>query len=351
MDETTGYKKYEVQVQFMSPGSRLAGQTYDENGNKIKDYNEPFSKKDIEDLKAQGIQRLYYVKERPKTETEPAKENEAEPLLNNEMPIEPVQQAANDQKTADDIISDLEKRPKALICSFEHKKEEFFIPRLIANGIALYKAQQIEEAERYLMYNQLSHLIIDIDVEGKKWLHLVADYRSKYPDMQIYILYSPSSRTLLELFEDKGFVDGHFDKGMDIKEMVKRVIESINASDPHSSTRIHIKTMINENDNVTVRVIFSEDQIIQGKVYYISPLEFSFVLSDVLKGVMYNFSKGDKLNRITLNIQNKVVVTQGEVTEAKTDSNSVTIRFTHRSESLLRGIGKILMEKLKKISY
>ncbi len=339
------YKRYEVQLKFMSPGSRLAGETFDEQGNKIKPANHPFTKEEIDNLRKQGCEKLYYVKD-------PIKPAENE----NDQVIEDIPQLRSGKRHADVELSlflcDIEKRARALMCNISNQMAEYFIPRIIANGIALYKATSPEDAQA--LYNQykISHLLIDLDFDTRNWLNFLETIKNNnHSESHLYVFYGHSSRDNMEALSQKGWVKGSYDKNRHFKEIAKHLVGDINESDTYYSQRSHLKVLLGEDDPIHVRIYLSEDQIIEGNGFTISPLEVVIDLSKTIEGEMYNFAVGDKLERVNLSILGKILVTKAEVIGIDGKTRRVTLKFTYRSESLMKGIGRLFMKKLKKISF
>lgn len=342
--EEAQYKKFEVLIKFMSPGSRLAGDTYDEKGNKIKSYNEPFTKKEIEDLKSKGVEKLYYVKERPKTDMVQTEQ----PTI--EVAESPKPSSSEKLQASTPFISDLERRPRVLICNFLSVFYDFFVPRMIGNGIAIFQANDISEAESHYKRYKISHLLIDIDTDGPVWFKFSSDLKAKEVGLHFYIFHSIASRGLFEHFNEKHLVSQTFDKAMDLKTLTKQTIDQINLDDPYLSKRSHLKILLGTDDNIVVNIYFG-NRVIAGEAHSLSPSELTFSLSEQLKGEIYNFSVGDKLDRIGLKIYGQIILTQGEVIKKDPEKQQITVKFTHRTESLLNSIGRFTIEKLKKISF
>jgi len=345
MSETKDYEKHEVLVKFMSPGSRLAGDTYDENGNKIKSYNEPFTKKEIDELKSKGIVKLYYVKERPKEAT---KEEKAD----NTATAQNITRIESEETTAEQtyFLCDVDKRARIMFCNFSTNLYDFFMPRIIANGIAIYKAGDHDSANFIFNQYKISHILLDTDIDPASWMLFIEKLRDIRNDFHLLIFQGLSGKESFDSFAQKNMDIHVYDKGMDNKELVKKVIDDINSSDPYLSQRSHLKILLTEEDQVKIDIYISKTQIITGIGYSISPLDFTFFLSKTtLEGEMYNFSVGDKLDRISITILGKITLTQGEVTKLERDSRRITIKFTHRPEPLLAGIGKMITDRLKKI--
>ncbi len=345
------YKRYEVQLKFMSPGSRLAGDTFNEQGNKVKSANEPFTKEDIASLQEQGCQKLYYVKDPIK----PAGENGQDDQVIEDIPS--LVQSTHRKKHSDADVSlflcDIEKRARALMCNISTQMAEYFIPRLIANGIALYKATSPEEAEVLYKKYKISHLLIDLDFDTRNWLNFLEKVNNNNNNNQshLYVFYGHSSRDNMEALSEKGWVKGSYDKNRSSKEVAKQLVADINESDSFYSQRSHLKVLLGEDDPVHARIYLSEEQIIKGEGFTLSPLEIVIDLSKTIEGEMYNFGIGDKLERVNLTILGKILVTQAEVIGMDGKTRRMTLKFTHRSESLMKGIGKLFMNKLKRISF
>ncbi|MDH4128600.1 MAG: hypothetical protein OEV44_07610 [Spirochaetota bacterium] len=340
MSDTKNYEKHEVLVKFMSPGSRLAGDTYDDKGNKIKSYNEPFTKKEIEELKSKGIEKLYYVKERPKEESKEEKID----ISSSEKDIK------QDDINKSMFLCDVEKRARLMACNFGTNLYDYFMPRIIANGLAIFKADNQDFAKTIFEKYQISHILLDSDIDPASWMMFVERLKDIRKDFQLLIFQGLSGKESFDNFAKRDLDIRVYDKGMDNKELIKKVIDDINSSDPYFSQRNHLKILLTEEDQIKADIYLSKEQVITGNGYSISPLELTFTLAKLtLEGEMYNFSVGDRLDRISLTILGKIILTQGEITKLERDTRRVTLKFTHRTESLLNGIGKMITDRLKKI--
>ncbi len=338
------YRKYEVKVKFMNPGTCLAGDTYDEKGHKIKSANEMFTKSDIDFLKSKGIEKLYYEKEQVRVE-KTIEENNQIKQISTSLP-----KKSNDHKHVPVFLSDIHRRPGLLVCNLSNEKYDFFMPRIIANGISLYRLDEEDQIEIVLKRYRITHLIVDIDFDGYKWLHLINKLNHENNSFHIIIIYGNPQSEIYSNFHAKTVITSSFDKNMPQKDLVKKTIEKINETDPYYSERSHLKVLINEIDNIKIDVYISQSLIIGGIGYVISPLELTFSLIKDVLGEMYNFSVGDHLDRIGITIFGKIILAQAEVTSLDRENKRITIRFTHRSESLLVGIGKIITGKLNDLA-
>ncbi|MDH5680750.1 MAG: hypothetical protein OEZ36_04120, partial [Spirochaetota bacterium] len=248
-----------------------------------------------------------------------------------------------------DFLSELDRRPRLLCANISPENFEFYMPRIIANGIALFSTDNISLAEEAFGKYNITHFLLDTDIDGGRWLDLVKGVSEKRDRFQTFLLYGLSTNHLEE-YKTKVQVSKTYDKGMDKKELVKKMIEDINSSDPDFSSRSHLKVLVTEEEPVKVSIYIREDQVIEGLGYSISPLEIVLRLIKDVKGEMYNFSKGDSLERVSVTVFGKISLTQAEVTNLDHANQRITLKFTHRSESLLGGIGKLILNKLKTVT-
>lgn len=354
--ENQSYTKTEVLVKFMSPGSRLAGITYDEKGNKIKDVNVPFSKEEIAELKAKGIEKLYYIKEKQEEKKEnidsPAPKA-AEKIEGNKVDnshktntIETDEAAQNEE-----FISDIVQRARVLMANFNLDQRNYFIPRFIANGLALYRVDHAGDLKETISKYKISHCLINIETDGKEWVKALEEIRTFNDQFQILVFYGQSSKSHLSQLSEHGFVTASFLNSTDKKDLAKNVVDAINLHDPYFSKRSHLKALARDEDNFKVDIYLSEKQIISGKAYSVSPLDITVALSKDMKGEMYNFSVGDKIPRLGLSLSGKITVIQAEVINLDFSTSQIMLKFSQKSESLLSILGKLMMDKFARLSF